>query len=270
MFILLILTSVFIDPAPGYAEAPPTTAFATLKNTGNATVTGIIDPYTLMLNDGRIVHLTGMHVPDLNTPSTDTAGDIATFSVEILRDMLVGEKINLYQSKDKNLGRLNRLGHHLAHVQRASDSGWVQGMLITLGLAQVKTAARIPDMAPQMYALETIARDDQRGLWSLPPYHIASSENAGQYMDRFHIVEGTIHSATLKNNRIYLNFGPDWRQDFTVSIAPGDKRAFSKAGLDPLTWTGLTIRARGWIREYNGPYMEVTHPQAVEILNVVE
>jgi micrococcal nuclease len=29
---------------------------------------------------------------------------------------------------------------------------------------------------------------------------------------------------------------------------------------------GKTIRVRGWVRNYNGPLIEITHPQQIEVL----
>jgi hypothetical protein len=81
------------------------------------------------------------------------------------------------------------------------------------------------------------------------------------------IVEGKVESVATKNNRTYINFGKDWRTDFTVSIKSGDKRDFSKRGINPLDWGGKHIRVRGWLDEYNGPYIQINHPESVEILS---
>ena len=66
--------------------------------------------------------------------------------------------------------------------------------------------------------------------------------------------------------RIYLNFGDDWRRDFTVRIAPRDKRAFARAGLDLLALEGRTIRVRGWIKWRDGPMIDATHPEQIELV----
>jgi len=65
---------------------------------------------------------------------------------------------------------------------------------------------------------------------------------------------------------VYLNFGKNWRDDFTVSIAPENKRVFSKQSINPLEWNGKILRVRGWVEDYNGAYIEIDHPQAVEVL----
>jgi hypothetical protein len=67
-------------------------------------------------------------------------------------------------------------------------------------------------------------------------------------------------------DRIYLNFGPDWRTDFTVSIETRLLKTFEKAALDPMDLKGRKIRVRGWIESRNGPSIDVTHPEQIEVL----
>lgn len=238
--------------------------YKALKLTGSANVINVIDPQTLQLQDGRIIRLSGLEFPDLGVHE---AGDFSVMAVKILEDMLLGQSVNIYQTKKRDWGRMNRMGHHFAHLERIDGDVWVQGGLLELGLARVRTTQRKPEMAAQMYKLEQKARAEKLGLWEIKEYQIIRADDADERINGLEIIEGKIESAALKNNRIYLNFGPDWRSDFTVSIAPKDKRLFSKLNLDPLQWGGKRVRVRGWLREYNGPYMEVNHPQAFEILD---
>ena len=67
-------------------------------------------------------------------------------------------------------------------------------------------------------------------------------------------------------NNIYLNFGDNWKTDFTIGIAPKVRKKLSKQGISPLEWTHKKIRVRGWIRSYNGPYIELTHAEQIEII----
>lgn len=265
LIILCLLSNLFISPAWSAQSQPrlPNGDFYDLEKTGTATVSAIITPQTLQLDDGRIINLSGLDFPDLKI---DMPGELSLTAKRVLEDMLLGQRVHIYQTKDPNLGRINRMEHQLAHLQRASDEVWVQGALLYLGLARVKTSQWNPDMARQMLRLEDQARSNAAGLWAVPTYQVQNADKIQHTHDGFAIVEGRIHSAALSNNRIFLNFGEDWRTDFTVSIAPGDKRLFSKQGLDPLSWNGDRVRVRGWMREYNGPYIEIDHPQAIEFL----
>ena len=70
----------------------------------------------------------------------------------------------------------------------------------------------------------------------------------------------------MVRGRAYLNFGPDWRSDFTVSAASAARRLFERDGHDLIALEGRIIRVRGWIKWWNGPMIELTHPEQIEVL----
>ena len=187
------------------------------------TVKRIIDPQTIQLSNGKIVSLVGLRFPDFNGQQV---GDLALTAQKVLKDMLEQEKVILHLTPKKNWGRTNRMGHILAHIERQSDGAWVQGALLRLGLAQVMTGQRNPELAEQMYALEEEARKEKLGLWENAT--IIKAEDTPNHLNSYQIIEGRVESVANKNNRIYINFGKDWRTDFTISIKSEDKRHFSK------------------------------------------
>ncbi len=269
------------------SPALPQGNFFMMKRVKQAKVIDILSPLTLLISDGSIIQLSGIGIPSVDLLMSETSysdiegtepsfNPLAVTTLDILKDLLKGQRVNIYQTRSPSKGLVNRMGYTLAHVERLGDEAWVQGTLISLGLTYTKTSAYDPDMAADMLALEQIARENKAGIWrddtaehaSIMP--ILSPFNAKGGIGTFSIVEGTIHSVTLKQNRIYINFGADWRRDFTVSIPPSYKRNFTDVGLDPQQWGGKTIRVRGFIRHYNGPYMEITHPEAVEFINAAE
>ena len=225
------------------------------------TVKRIIDPQTIQLSNGKIVSLVGIRFPDFNGQQI---GDLALTAQKVLKDMLEQEKVILHLTPKKNWGRTNRMGHTLAHLERERDGAWVQGALLRLGLAQVMTGQRNPELAEQMYALEETARKEKLGIWEQTT--IINAEDTPSHINSYQIIEGRVESVANKNNRIYINFGKDWRTDFTISIKSEDKRHFSKRSVSPLSWGGKNLRVRGWIGEYNGPYVNINHPEAVQIL----
>lgn len=257
-----MLFCIFSSPfAPKLAGAQD---FSAMQYMGQAKVEQIIDPQTIRLNDGRLIWLSGLDFPD-NDPRDP--GPLAVTTRDILSDYLDGETIRIYQTKTRDKGRQNRMGHEIAHITRKSDGGWVQGMLLSLGLARVRTTPDTPQLASTMYQREQDARGEKIGLWEEEKFQILTPDTAADKIGSFQIIEGHIQKAALVRNTLYLNFGANWRTDFTVMIEPADKRKFQKAGLDPLGWNGKTIRVRGWLEEYNGPLIRLKHPEAVEILN---
>ena len=66
--------------------------------------------------------------------------------------------------------------------------------------------------------------------------------------------------------RVYLNFGENWRTDFTVTLSSKVSRLFKKVGMDPLALKDQRIRVRGWLRKRNGPMIQASHPEQAELL----
>jgi len=260
-FLYIIHVQAFAQDAEADTSFPQGN-FSALRDMGKADVLEVITPYTIKLNNGDIIRLSGLHMTDY---TADHAGPFALTALKIMKDMLEDESVTIYQTTRKDWGRKNRMGHTLAHLVRNKDNAWAQGTLVGLGLAQVKTSQRNPEMAEQLYALEKAARLDKTGIWANEKL-VLSVEDTTNHINSFQIVKGVVQSAALKKNRVYLNFGKNWRDDFTITIAPEDKRFFTKAGHNPLDWNGKKIRVRGWIEDYNGPNIEINHPQSLEVL----
>ncbi|MDH5799092.1 MAG: hypothetical protein OEZ19_11040, partial [Paracoccaceae bacterium] len=78
--------------------------------------------------------------------------------------------------------------------------------------------------------------------------------------------EGRVLDAADVRGTIYLNFGADWRSDFTVKITSRSRKLFEAEGFDFPAMENRTIRVRGWLDEMNGPMIEATHPEQIELL----
>lgn len=261
--IFLVLASLlFAWPALAQpsGEKLPGGDFSELKQTGTGTVLQIISPGLLQLKSGEIIRLSGLHFPDY---TVDESGPFALTSVKILADMLQEQPVILYQTRNSAVGRMNRMGHTLAHLVRASDGAWVQGSLLELGLATVRTDQGNAEMATQMLALEEKARKEKLGIWQ-DLLGILTPGEAEAHIGEFAIVEGRVESVAMKNNRIYLNFGKNWKTDFTVTVSPENRRNFNKGGGNPLDWNRRVLRVRGYLSSLNGPNMEIDHMGAVE------
>lgn len=245
-------------------------SFPGLIKTGSAAVRKIITPDTLELDNGRIIKLAGLYFPDETPQET---GPYALLAIKVLKDMLTGKTVEIYQTPKKDWGRENRMGHQIAHLLRVNKNKttdaekplWVQGTLLELGLAIAETTQRNPQMATQMYQREEKAKDEKIGLWENPL--ILSPEDAQKHIGSFQIVQGRIESVSLNKNILYINFGKNWRDDFTVSLGPALQRQLGERGLNPLQWGGESIRVRGWLEEYNGPHIKLDNIEAIEFLD---
>jgi hypothetical protein len=140
---------------------------------------------------------------------------------------------------------IDRNGRTLAHLYLDGSNEWIQGAMISAGMARVYTWPDNRSCAAELIARERAARDAKRGIWALPYYRIRTPTELNDEIDTFQIVEGQVVSADEARGRAFLNFGADYKTDFTVTIAPEDmKTLFTRFGRLP-TEANVTIPGTG-------------------------
>ena len=213
---------------------------------------------SVVFTDGRAVHLEGIRLP---AGALDRAPQgFADQAIVALTSLAQRGPLRLTALAPKE-DRYDRVRGHLFGV-----STWVQADLLTRGLARVSIAPDRTECASALFAVEAKARAANAGIWSNPAYAVRSPEAVRRDIGTFQIVEGKVLNASLKNGRAYLNFGADWHTDFTVVVDPEDMRNFRSTGVDPRDYVGQTIRVRGLVQFLNGPEIEVSNPQSIEVL----
>jgi len=242
-------------------------AACVLSEPENGTVPSVIDGETLKLADGRIVRLIGAKAP---MPPLGYHGDDPWPLVEEAKEALS----RAASGKDVELRyggtRADRHGYALAQVYVSSGSAepvWLQQALVGQGLARVYSFPDNRACVTELLASEAEARAKRLGVWASPAYHIESAgdlERLGRLTRSYQLVEGTVLSVGQGAGRIYLNFARDWKSDFTVSVERKDMAAFTAAGIDLTALAGK--RVRGWVMWRNGPMIEATHPEQIELL----
>lgn len=241
----------------------PEVSLKTVQKTGTYRIKSIIDDITLLTESGDVIRLVSLDIPDRHkTPQPD----FVLQAYKELETAFAGRNVTLFQPPSTREGRTNRMGHKLGHLIRSEDKLWAQGVLLRKGLARVRTTQTNTHLADDMLALEQKARNDNSGLWAKEDYKVRTPETAGEKLNSFQIVEGTIRAVASINNTIYLNFGQNWRNDFTIALPVRLRRDFLANGQDPLKWQGKKVRVRGWVEKYNGPYIEIQHRQRLEFI----
>ena len=214
---------------------------------------------SVILTDGRALHLEGIRLPagaQDHAPQSFADGALGTLTGLLRRPPLTMTAIPPKEDRyDRVRGQLF-----------GAEGNWIQAVLLKAGLARVFIAPDRPECASELFAAEAQARAAHAGIWSIPDYAIRTPDTVGRDSGTFQIVEGKVLNTGLKNGRAYLNFGGDWRTDFTVTVAPEDMANFRKAGVDPRDYAGQTIRIRGIVQSMNGPEIEIANPQSVEVL----
>ena len=65
--------------------------------------------------------------------------------------------------------------------------------------------------------------------------------------------------------RTYLNFGADWRRDFTAGIEARVLRANPEWAKTLAALEGRRVEVRGWIQYRNGPYIDIEDPSQIAV-----
>ena len=246
--------------------APPVCAVSPAdlpESGGSAEVVLVVDGDTVALADGRQVRLVGIQAPKLPLGRPGfVAWPLADAAKAALEILIVGKTVAMAHG-----GRpMDRHGRVLAHLF-LPDGTWVQGRMLALGMARVYTFPDNRALAAAMYAEERAARAERKGIWAHPFYAVRNVDDVGKAGDGFHVVEGRIVATARVKGRVYLNFGADWRTDFTVMVERRDAAVFDESGIDLLALKGKHIRVRGWVRRWNGPLIEASHPEQIEVFD---
>ena len=229
-------------------------------------VTAIDPPLTLAIEaeEGALsVRLAEIDAPD---PAR------AAGAVEALA---MGRRARLYYGG----ARRDRYDRALAHVRLApggddaeSPAGgegvWLQAALVEMGAARVMPYADNHARTEALLALEAAARESGRGFWAEEEFAVRDTDPdaLAQHVGSAQIIEGRVlEAAETRGGRIYLNFGADYRTDFTILIESGDVDAFGVEEL--LELVGRRVRVRGWLADENGPMIRLDHPARLEVLD---
>ena len=263
----------------GAAGQPDAVTACSLQRGEERRVTGVVDGDTLVLDDGREVRLTGIQAPKLPLGRSGFAAwPLAEDARSRLEELALGAVVQLRYGG----ARGDRHGRVLAHVFVYDMGGeiWLQQRMLAEGFARVYTFKDNRACGGALYSAERAARAAGAGIWANPFYAIRDAADTGG-LDRlsgsFELVEGKVQSAALVRGRLYLNFGDDYRSDFTVTVGERDVRIFlqdqvwaallqteGETGppLDRLS--GMQLRVRGWLSRRNGPEITATHPEQIE------
>lgn len=219
-----------------------------------ATVTSVRDGRSLVLSDGREVRLAAIEVPLM----------IEAAAIAELRKRTVASSILLspLTAATDRYGRLAMLA-----FEAGDDKASIDTALIARGLALAALRSDTPCLAA-LKSAEASARRAKLGLWG-KTQNIGADNPAAILAGRggFAVVEGKVLSVRESGGTIYLNFGRRWSEDFTATILKRNERKLTAAGVVPQQLTGRAVRIRGIVEERGGPWIEVTTPEQIEMVD---
>jgi len=269
MTIAWTLCIAFLGLLVSLSNAVPAAASCDLTDIRSGVVAQVIDGETFTLEDGGEVKLLGVLAPTAPAwwKRTDAWPPAEAARAELAR-LLEGKEIKLkFDARQKD-----RRDRWLAQVFVTEDGepDWVQSQLVSNGFARVQSFSGNRACQRQLQRLEAAAREGAKGLWRRRAYRVVDAtrpETLNPRVQTFQIVEGKVADVGRTSGWTFLNFGSDWKQDFTAAIAAKHAKAFAESDVALDGLEGRRIRVRGWIERWNGPAIKVTHPEQIEVLD---
>ncbi|WEJ33732.1 MULTISPECIES: thermonuclease family protein [unclassified Devosia] len=232
------------------------------------TVVEVTDGDTVVLDSGQRVRLIGTQAPKLPLGREDfEIWPLAPEAQKVLADLALNKPVRLGFGGEE----IDRHERVLAHmfVDDGSEEIWAQLHMVEKGMARVYSFPDNRKCLDMLMAAEARARAARLGIWADPYYSVRAAEKAGDLLTRaghYELVEGRVLLADRQGSRVYLNFGRFWKEDCTAVIEAPALRLFTADKLDPLALEGALVRIRGWVDDRDGPRIEVTHPEQIEVL----
>jgi endonuclease YncB( thermonuclease family) len=241
---------------------PPADERCTLAAGSSHTVVRVADAETIVVDDGSEVRLIGALAARVPSPGAPAPGTTDWPSESQARAAL--ERLLQGRNVELKFGarRGDRYGRLLAHVfvSDGSDKVWVQGYLLAQGFARAYALAGNAACLTEMLEKEREAREGVRGIWGVAAYRVLEATEIGELLRRrnsFEIVEGVVRDVAVTGGRAYVNFGSDWRRDFTAVVPPRLLRGSPETVIRLKALIGKRVRVRGWIERRNGPSVEL-------------
>ena len=202
---------------------------------------------------------------DVIAPSTySLSGGPAEFAAgarAILGALLQGAELRIADT-----GEPTRWGERVVRADDAHSDKNIQLALVEQGGARVYPQSDDLAFVDELLRAEVIARNEARGLWASRAYRVRSADNAGDTIGAFHLVEGVVRRAAATKRRFYLNFGADYKTDYTAGLSNKVLKKWRAASFDPARLEGEKVRIRGFVQSINGPSVDLTHMRQIETL----
>jgi len=205
------------------------------------------------------------HLTDILAPSAfDLHRDTAPFFTEakdVLQSLLSNNDVSIYDTGERNRWRVR-----IVSARIGVDGVTLQERLVAAGAARVNPKTDNHELIETLLSLEGTARANRTGLWALRAYCVFDAGDASGAIGGFNLVEGRVTTARAGRGRFYLNFGADYRTDFTATAPSRRARRWARDGVDLETFQDARLRVRGFVESINGPSIELGHVKAIEVL----
>lgn len=239
--------------------------FKNSKSTAPVTIKKVLDATTLYATNDSLYRLDGLRVPDQFLPD-NLESPIHDKALSLMQENFGDKNIRLFIDRKISDYPTNRFNHKLGQIIREDNKLWAQKFLLENGLAIAWPSPYTTTIWPLLLKAEKVGRESKLGVWNKEDPIIKSVDDVSEDPYTLQLVEGKIVNLATVRNNLYLNFGQNWRTDFTVMIPVSLRQEFSRKGQNIKSWQGKTIRVRGFVEEYNGPMIKIMYADQIELL----
>ena len=238
--------------------------FGCFLNHSHIKVVEVIDGDTVKLENGKILRYIGIDAPEMRKKIkekwTYNPAPFAEEAKEYNKKLVEGKYIRV----EFDVKKIDEYGRLLGYV--FVDNTFVNAKLLEEGLAVLYTRPPNVKYVDLFVKLQKKARQEEKGLWG--NCKVIDASSAYKFIGQIRTVRGRVLSTYRSQNCIFLNFGKDWRKDFTIVIFKESWDYFKRKGIDPIVfYKNKMVEVTGRIREYNGPEIIVNLPEEIIVLN---
>lgn len=221
-----------------------------------ARIAAVESSAVVALDDGRRVRLSGLLTP---VDSGSESKELRELAKACAATVASGVEVEVAPA----VPPWDRHGRLVADLRIVPGGDLLQSRLVAAGCARVAGTGLDAVTLARLLGDESAARRDGRGVWTDPSVAVVPAHRAASRTGRFTLVSGVVRRAERHGASLYLDFGDDWRSDFTVRL--GGTAARAAAG-EAAAWVGVRVRVRGVVFWNNGPMVEADEPGVVERL----
>lgn len=222
------------------------------------------------LEAGEEVRVAGVAIPGIPRNHKDLdAANTAEAALTQLRTLTKGTRVQALPAMSTD--RHGRKWAQLFALKDTKDHPvWLQAAMVSSGHARVAPNARGLPCAGHLLALEAKARARRLGVWGQKGFEILEAWATRKIRRRensFQLVQGQVRAVAETKRFTYVNFGRNWRTDFTVNISTKTAKKLKDEGFSIADLKGKTVRVRGWVQYANGPMIRVSAREQIEVLS---
>lgn len=220
-------------------------------------ITGMNEFPVLRAKSGHTIVLSGIERPQSHGIKNPDLQPIMKW----VANQLIGQDVIIHPSGN----HFDMLGRLHAFVKKP-DQPSINMTLLKNGLTRVQLTTGFTHQSDQLFAAEAYARRHKIGLWGEGKFKRYDANDYQGPRKGYIIATGKITQNAKRKTYLYINFGEDWRDDFTVGIPVNDNR-FDIRMIEKSFIKDKIVEIRGLIENWNGPFIRL---DVAEHLRLIE